>query len=176
MKTVTQPIDREKCVTVVQKLYAAFGDRDVPALLTVLSDDVEWGEPDNPFNPAAGTRHGHAGVLEWLRIGRQSEEILQLEPEQFLTNRDSIAVVGHMKCLAKPTGRIYESDFIHLVTFRDGKVAGFQEFFDTFAAGQAFRPEANSPTDASSHVAAGHTRRLPASQVRVRHHALKLLK
>jgi ketosteroid isomerase-like protein len=34
---------------------------------------------------------------------------------------------------------VYESDFVHLVTFKDGKVARFQEFFDTYLAGEAFR-------------------------------------
>jgi ketosteroid isomerase-like protein len=35
---------------------------------------------------------------------------------------------------------VYETDFVHLVTFRDGKIARFQEFFDTYAASEAFRP------------------------------------
>ena len=85
--------------------------------------------------PGAGTH----GFLEWLRVGRQSEEILALEPQLYLTSASSVAVVGHMKCRAKPTGRVYESDFVHLVTFTDGKVARFQEFFDTYLAGEAFR-------------------------------------
>jgi ketosteroid isomerase-like protein len=28
---------------------------------------------------------------------------------------------------------------VHLVTVRSGKIAKFQEFFDTYAAGEAFR-------------------------------------
>lgn len=126
-------------VDVVRELYRAFGRHDIDAILTVVSADVEWGEPDNPFNPSGGTRHGHAGFLEWLRVGQQSEEILVLEPRQFLTDRDTVAVVGYTKCVAKPTGRVYETDFVHVVTFRDGKVTRFQEFFDTFAAAEAFR-------------------------------------
>jgi hypothetical protein len=81
-------------VKLVQDLYAAFRRGDVPALLAAVDPDVEWGEPDNPFNPAAGTRRGHAGLLEWLQIGRDSEEILLLEPRQFLTDDDSVAVVA----------------------------------------------------------------------------------
>jgi ketosteroid isomerase-like protein len=42
--------------------------------------------------------------------------------------------------MARPAGRIYESDFVHLVTFKDGKIVRFQEFFDTYLAGEAFRP------------------------------------
>ena len=128
-------------VSLVQQLYGAFAKRDIQAILTMLSPDVEWGEPSNPFNPAAGTRHGHTGFLEWLNIGRQSEEILLLEPRKFLCDNDSVAVVGHTKCLAKPTGRSYETDFVHLVTFNNGKVVRFQEFFDTYIAGEAFKKE-----------------------------------
>jgi ketosteroid isomerase-like protein len=127
-------------IRTVQEVYAAFARRDVQAILVVLSPDVEWGEPANPFNPAAGTRHGHAGFLEWLQIGRASEEILALETRQLLADMESVAVVGHTKCLAKPTGKTYETDFVHLVTFKDGKIVRFQEFFDTYAAAEAFRP------------------------------------
>jgi hypothetical protein len=128
-------------IETVQHLYQAFAGRDIPAILRMLSEDLEWGEPPNPFNPAAGTRHGHAGFLEWLAIGRQSEDILELTLRKFLVDHDSVAVVGHTKCRAKPTGRVYETDFVHVVTLRGGKVVRFQEFFDTYAAGEAFRPE-----------------------------------
>ena len=120
-------------------MYDAFRTGDVAAMMCHLAADVEWSEPDNPFNPAGGTRRGHDGFLEWCRVGRQSEDILVLEPQLYLTNSSSVAVVGHMKCRARPTGRVYESDFVHLVTFKDGKVARFQEFFDTYLAGEAFR-------------------------------------
>jgi len=73
-------------VTQVQGLYVAFAKGDVAALLAQLSPDVEWGEPENPFNPAAGTRRGHAGVLDWLRIGHAAEEIEVLTPQRFLTD------------------------------------------------------------------------------------------
>jgi ketosteroid isomerase-like protein len=127
-------------IATVQAIYAAFARRDVQAILAVLSPDVEWGEPANPFNPAAGTRYGHQGFLEWLQIGQRSEEILALEPRQFLADADSVAVVGYTRCRVKPTGRTYETDFVHLVTFLDGKIIRFREFFDTFAAAEAFKP------------------------------------
>jgi len=127
-------------VKIVRQLYAAFAKRDINAIVGMLSPDVEWGEPSNPFNPAGGTRHGHEGFLEWLNIGRQAEEILVLEPRKMLADEDAVAVVGYMKCRAIPTGKAYESDFVHLVTLRSGKVVKFHEFFDTYVAGEAFRP------------------------------------
>jgi ketosteroid isomerase-like protein len=126
-------------VKTVQLVYNSFLSRDFKAILEVLSDDVEWGEPSNPYNPAGGIRHGHDGFIEWLRIGRDAEDILALAPEKFLTDSDSVAVVGFTKCLAKPTNKIYESDFVHLFTFRKNKIIKFQEYFDTFIAAEAFK-------------------------------------
>ena len=127
-------------VRTVQDLYGAFARRDVAAILAALSPDVEWAEPEHPLNPAAGTRHGHAGFLEWVRIGSEAEDILSLEPRRFLAGGDTVAVIGHTRCRAKATGKTYETDFVHVVTFREGRIIRFQEFFDTYAAGEAFRP------------------------------------
>jgi ketosteroid isomerase-like protein len=127
-------------IQTVHRLYDAFARRDMAAILGVLSPDVEWSEPDHPFNPCGGTRRGHAGFLEWARVGSQEEDVLLLEPRLFLTGDDSVAVVGRTRCRARSTGREYETDFVHLVRFKNGQVVRFQEFFDTYAAGEAFRP------------------------------------
>ncbi len=129
----------EENIKIVQQLYSAFAKRDINTIVGLLNSDVEWGEPENPFNPAGGIRHGHQGFLEWINIGRQAEDILVLEPKKMLTDDDSVAVVGYMKCRAIPTGKMYESDFVHLVTIKAGKITKFHEFFDTYIAGEAFR-------------------------------------
>ncbi len=126
-------------INIIKKLYEAFVKHDFEYVLSILSKDVEWGEPANPFNPAAGTRYGHEGFLEWLKIGHESEEILALEPQKFLSDSDTVAAIGYTKCLAKPTNKIYETDFVHLFTIKNGMIIKFQEFFDTYAAVEAFR-------------------------------------
>jgi uncharacterized protein len=123
----------------VQRLYSAFAKHDIATILSLLRPDIEWGEPQNPFDPAGGTRRGHAGFLEWVNIGREAEDILVLEPRKFLLDADSVAVVGYTKILVKPTKKTYETDFVHLISFKNGKVFKFQEFFDTYIAGEAFR-------------------------------------
>ncbi|HPF92054.1 MAG TPA: nuclear transport factor 2 family protein [Flavobacteriales bacterium] len=124
---------------IVRALYHAFSNRNIAAMLELLDENVEWGEPENPFNPAGGTRHGHAGFLEWISIGKREEEIMELLPQRTLTDRDAIAVIGHMKCRAIRTQKTYASDFVHLIVIEKGKIVKFQEFFDTYAAGEAFQ-------------------------------------
>jgi ketosteroid isomerase-like protein len=126
-------------IKIVKHLYTLFDKKDISAILEMLSQDVEWGEPENPFNPAAGKRFGHQGFLEWINIGKENEEILILEPKKMLADVDTVAVLGYIKCLAIPTQKTYESDFVHILVIRNGKIQKFQEFFDTYAAGEAFK-------------------------------------
>ena len=123
---------------VVKAAYRAFAARDIPALVGLLAPDVVWGQPDNPHIPSAGTRRGVEGVMEWLAIGDATETVERLEPRQILVDGDAAAVIGFMRVVARPTGRAYEMDFVHVVTVREGKVARFQESFDTWTAAQAF--------------------------------------
>ena len=133
---MSSPIENIK---IVKRLYALFAEKNINSILEMISPDVEWGEPANPFNPAGGTRYGHQGFLEWLNIGKQNEDILIMQPRKMLTDVDTVAVLGYIKCLAIPTGKIYESGFVHIVVIKDGKIIKFQEFFDTYIAGEAFR-------------------------------------
>ena len=124
---------------VVEVAYRAFGARDIEALLAVLDPDVEWGEPDNPHIPSAGTRRGLAGVVEWLTVGNETESIVALDVERILVDGDLAAVIGHTRVVAKATGIAYDTEFVHLVTVTGGRVVRFQEFFDTWIAAEAFR-------------------------------------
>jgi ketosteroid isomerase-like protein len=127
-------------IATTRRLYRLFEQRDIGGILGLLQPDVEWAEPANPYNPSGGARHGHAGFLEWVKIGQAAEEILALEPTLFLTGADSVAVVGTTTCRVRATGKAYTREFVHVLRFRDGKVASFREYFDTFAAAEAFRP------------------------------------
>jgi hypothetical protein len=124
---------------VVEAAYAAFAARDIPSLLALLSPDVAWGEADNPLIPSAGMHHGIPGVLEWLKTGNETEDIRSLDVHRMLVDGEMAAVVGHTAIVARPTGRPYAMDFVHLVTVQGGRITRFVEFFDTWAAAEAFR-------------------------------------
>ena len=123
---------------VVEAAYAAFAARDIPRLLDLLDPDVVWGQARNPSIPSSGTWQGIAGVTEWLRIGNETEEVLQLEPRHLLVDGDMAAVIRGTTVRVRATGIAYTTDFVHLVTVTDGKVTRFQELFDTALAAAAF--------------------------------------
>ena len=94
---------------VVRETYEAVGRGDIPALLNLLTEDVEWTLQGSTVIPFAGTRHG-----------------------------DTVAVLGYERSLIKPTGRTLEQEWAHLYKLRDGKIAEFRAFEDTAALVVAF--------------------------------------
>ena len=123
---------------VVQQGYEAFGRGDIPALLDLLTDDVEWTLQGPSVIPFAGTRHGHEGVAEFFSVLDETLEFEQFEPRDFVAQGDTVVVVGIERSLSKATGRTIEQEWAHVNTLRDGKIAKFRAFEDTAAYVEAF--------------------------------------
>jgi uncharacterized protein len=125
-------------VDVVRETYEAVGRGDIPTLLSLLTDDVEWTLQGPCVIPFAGTRRGRAGVAEFFsRVGENLEFEL-FEPREFVVQGDTVAVLGYERSLIKPTGRALEQEWVHVYTLRDGEIAKFQAFEDTAALVVAF--------------------------------------
>jgi ketosteroid isomerase-like protein len=102
--------------------YAAFARRDIPALLELLADDVEWrflGSPDTG-TPYGGARKGKQQVGEFFGTLAQADEILEFEPLEFLEGPDHVTVLGRIKARALPDGKVHESEWVHVFTWKDG--------------------------------------------------------
>ena len=125
---------------VVQDSYAAFLRRDIPALLELMSDDIQW-EPvigAGRHVPFAGQRAGKSQVAEFFRLVSETEDFEQFEPREFVAQGDKVVTLGHYRAVTKSTGKRFESDFVMVFTLRDGKVIKFQEFTDSAGINATF--------------------------------------
>lgn len=125
-------------VDVVQGTYEAFGRGDIPALLGLLTDDVEWTFQGPSMIPFAGPRRGREGVAEFFSLLGETIEFQQFEPREFVAQGDTVVVVGYERNLIKPTGRTFEQEWAHVYTLRDGMIAKGRFFEDTAAYVAAF--------------------------------------
>ena len=108
-------------------------------MLDALSEDVEWVVPEVEGVPGRGTWRGPEQVGEFFRILSDTQEPRQLELREFVAQGDKVVVLGHYVWHVKATGKEWESDFVHALSVRDGKVTRFQEYTDTAVFGDAFR-------------------------------------
>lgn len=123
----------------VRQIFDAFGRGDVPAILERLTEDVDWVIP-GPASviPYAGARKGREGALEFFTRYAESLEMEAFEPREFVAQGDKVVVLGYERFRVRTTGRIAETDWALVFTFRDGQVSRLQSFEDTAALGDGF--------------------------------------
>jgi ketosteroid isomerase-like protein len=112
---------------VIEQAYAAFGRGDIPALLALLADDVEWTSPRTL--PHGGEFHGPAEVGKFFEGLGAAWDPVSLEIEQVGALGD--LVVGVVRADGtrrggKPAG--YGA--VHVFRVGNGKIASFHEYVD----------------------------------------------
>ena len=125
-------------VGVVQQAYEAFGRGDIPAVLDLLTDDVEWTLQGPSIIPWTGTFRRREGIAEFFSLLGETLEFEQFEPRKFVGQGDTVVVLGHERSVVKQTGRRYEQEWAHVYNLRDGKIATGRFFENTAAQVEAF--------------------------------------
>jgi len=127
-------------VRVVRDAYGAFQRGDIPGLVGMLAEDIDWWTPGTPEQiPYAGRLRGREAVSGFFGRLSESEEITHFEPQEFIAQGDKVVVTGNYRGRTKPGGREYDLDWLHLFTVRDGRIAAFREYVDTAALADAHR-------------------------------------
>lgn len=121
----------------VQAAYAAFGRGDIPALLALLDEDVEWRFCGDSLAPYTGRRVGRDAVAQWFGQVAQSDEIKIFEPQEFLAAPDHVAVIGFERTRALPGGGSFDTDWVHVWQVADGRITRFFGMYDSEAAAKA---------------------------------------
>jgi ketosteroid isomerase-like protein len=130
-------------VDFVRGLFAAAGEMDKQALLTALPEmvpqtcdpEIEWIE--DPKRPDARTYRGHEGVIEswagWLESfdehSAELEDVRDCGDRVLVTSRENVRSRGSEVALSQRSFQV--------LTFRDGKILRYQEFYDEAAAREA---------------------------------------
>jgi ketosteroid isomerase-like protein len=122
----------------VRDLFAAFQRGDVGSVLGLLAEEVEWSSGGPPEIPYAGTYRGRGEVARFLAALDAELDYEQWEPQEFIAQGDTVAVVGEERWRAKRTGKAVDNPWVLVLTLRDGKVARFRNFEDTAAVAAAF--------------------------------------
>ena len=114
----------EQNADLVRGAYEAFSRGDVPAVLDMLADDIEWNVP--PPLPQAGDAHGRDEVAAFFeRLGALWED-LSLELDDFVASGDRVCVIG--RGTGKVDGQTTGYWFVHAWTLANGKAIRFDEY------------------------------------------------
>ncbi|SFD82126.1 nuclear transport factor 2 family protein [Massilia yuzhufengensis] len=126
-------------VELVQQCYADYGNGDIDHLLGCMTPDVDWEVASVPGVEFSGKRQGCDKVREFFRLTSEQQTIRSFTPHEFIAQGDKVVVLGHGAWTATGTGLDFESDWVHVFTLRDGKIAAFREFMDVHFAVEAYQ-------------------------------------
>jgi ketosteroid isomerase-like protein len=120
-------------LAIVQEVYQAFGRGDIPALLDLLADEVDWKVVGSPRIPYSGLRRNAQEVARFFEEVAQADDIHVFEPREFIDAGESVVVLGFERSTARVEGTTFESEWVHVFTVRHGKVTRWRGFYDTAA-------------------------------------------
>ncbi len=120
-----------KPTEVVEAFYAALARSDVPAVLALLHDDVEWTEAEG-FPYYSGTWHSPGEVLEnLLKPLARDWDGFSVTSHDTITQGDRVVSLGTYAGTFKANGKKMQADFAHVWTVRIGRIASFVMYADT---------------------------------------------
>ena len=110
-------------------VYAAFAKGDVQGVLGAMHDRIEWREPASlPYEDQIGPQ----AVAENI-FGRVLQDVtgFTVSPEEFVDGGDTIVSIGTYRGQGAKTGMAFETPFVHVWKFQNGKLSYFRTYTDT---------------------------------------------
>jgi uncharacterized protein len=116
---------------VITRLYDMFGRGDIPGVLALLDEKIDWQEPDSlPFDNQT-SRQGvaqniFAPVVELVKD-------FTVGTKEIHDAGDVVFGLGTYSGTGAATGKSLQAPFVHVWRLRGGKVVGFRTYTDTHA-------------------------------------------
>jgi uncharacterized protein len=125
-------MNEQENIGLARQGYQEFLDGDIESILNRNTDDSEWIFPGpQDLLPISGTYRGREEVARFFTTLAETLEFETFEPREFVPFGDRVLVIGHDTGKVRATGTPFEEDWIHVCTYRDGKLSRWQAFVDT---------------------------------------------
>lgn len=118
---------------IVKQAYDAFGRGDVPAILKLVADEVDWELVGPTSLPYAGRRKNHKEVAEFFAAVASSDDIHAFEPREFIEATEHVTVLGWEDTTARDTNKKFETEWVHVFTVKNRKITRWRGFINTAA-------------------------------------------
>jgi len=113
-------------VEIVKRLYDAWAGNELPGPIEILDTEIEYVNPDGAVEP--GVRRGLAAFTAAIESVLEGWASWNMEPEQFRTVEDHVAVVIRYQATARTSGISINGRESALVTIRDGRIVRYEWF------------------------------------------------
>jgi uncharacterized protein len=129
-------------VALVQKALAAFGQGDLETAVSCFAGDVAIQHPmPKEIWPWCGRSSGRRALANFLSEMSRVLSFEVFEAREFIAQGDKVVVNVFERPRVKATGKVFDNDYVHIYTVRDGLIAEVKIFEDTAMVQAALRPD-----------------------------------
>jgi ketosteroid isomerase-like protein len=113
--------------------FEAHQRKDFGFVEQLIADDIEWTMhgPPQAF-PVPTELYGKAAVLDALKRISEALNVVRNVHREVLVDGNRAAVISDRTVVQRATGRTLVYRVAAFLTFRDGKLAAYQSFYDSF--------------------------------------------
>ena len=124
-------------VQLVNEAYAAFSRGDIDAVVDAMHPEIEWHEAEHSPWHAPGGHHGPTEILTNV-FGRIPGDFdrFEVDPRTFHDAGETVIVEGRYRASAAASADPLDAQVCHVWTIRDGRLAGLQQYTDTWQFAQ----------------------------------------
>jgi ketosteroid isomerase-like protein len=125
-------------IETVQHAFADFAQGNIPGILDVCTDDINWSSWNNPAIPFAQTYTGKAGAATFFTELDSAVTYTAFEPRHFYDCGDRVFVKVFHSAIVKATGKTFAHEALMEFVFRDEKISSFFAYVDSHDEAMAF--------------------------------------
>lgn len=133
--TATQPTTRE----IVDAFFTRFGDGDVPALLNLFAEQVDFNVAGAPNVPWAGHRSSKEEIAEFFGLfDKHLTSAEEYALDTTIIEGENAVVTGRCVFGVLSTGKKFTNDFAIHFTVTAGKIVRYHMYENSHAISAAF--------------------------------------
>ena len=131
-------MSEQQNITVIQKLFEAFGRGDVPTILDHCTNDCEFYCPGPSTIPYAGTKKGRAEIQGYFDALTGTQSNANLSIDQFVSEDDTVVAIGRYKAKVNATGKPIDTPVVLTFKMQNGKITRHMVIGDTAALAASY--------------------------------------
>lgn len=113
--------------SVVEKMFAAFGEGNVEKFVDTVSDDTVWIYHGTQIIPK-GTYEGKEGARNFISGILNNTEIISFEPQEFIVEDSKVVVLGQEHQKVKSSGKELKQKWVQVYTVENDLITRMEEF------------------------------------------------
>ena len=114
-------------LAIVQEMFSAFNAGDLERFKKTVSEDTVWTYHGTHRIPKA-TFHGREAAARFINNILTTTQIIKFEPQQFVTEGNTVVVIGEEHQKIKRTGEELKQRWVQVYTVQDNVITRMEEF------------------------------------------------